>query len=81
MDNRLLIIELCDKEKRERAFFVLNLGFDIVDGVAGLDLESDGLAGEGFHEDLHGGWLLPLLARVSLYSGSSCSIYRGRILN
>ena len=34
-------------------FLVLDLGLDIVDGVAGLDLESDGLPGQGFHEDLH----------------------------
>ena len=33
---------------------VLDLGLDIVDGVAGLDLESDGLASKSLHEDLHG---------------------------
>jgi len=38
---------------RRDSFFVLDLGLDIVDGVAALDLESDGLAGQGFHEDLH----------------------------
>jgi len=32
---------------------VLDLGLDIVDGVRGLDLESDGLSGEGLNEDLH----------------------------
>ena len=32
---------------------VLDLGLDVVDGVGGLDLEGDGLAGEGLHEDLH----------------------------
>ena len=37
------------------ALLVLNLGLDIVDGVGGLDLESDGLSGEGFNEDLHAG--------------------------
>ena len=31
----------------------LDLGLDILDGVGGLDLEGDGLAGEGLHEDLH----------------------------
>jgi hypothetical protein len=36
---------------RRDSFFVLDLGLDIVDGVAALDLESDGLAGQGFHED------------------------------
>jgi hypothetical protein len=36
---------------------VLNLGLDIVDGVAGLDLKGDGLACEGLHEDLHDDWV------------------------
>jgi len=35
------------------AFFVLNLGFDVLDGVAWLDLQSDGLPREGLDEDLH----------------------------
>ena len=30
-----------------------DLGFDIVDGVRGLDLEGNGLAREGLDEDLH----------------------------
>ena len=34
-------------------FLVLDLGLDIVNGVGGLHLEGDGLAGEGLHEDLH----------------------------
>ena len=38
---------------RRDAFLVLDLGLDILNGVRGLDLESDGLAGEGFHKDLH----------------------------
>ena len=33
---------------------VLNLLLDILDGVGRLDLEGDGLTGEGLHEDLHG---------------------------
>lgn len=32
------------------ALFVLNLGFNIVDGVGGFDFEGDGFAGEGFDE-------------------------------
>ena len=32
------------------AFFVLDLGLDIVDGIGGFDFESDGFAGEGFDE-------------------------------
>ncbi len=31
----------------------LDLGLDVFNGVAGLHLEGDGLAGEGLHEDLH----------------------------
>jgi hypothetical protein len=31
----------------------LDLGLDIVDGVAALDLERDGLPGQRLHEDLH----------------------------
>jgi hypothetical protein len=33
----------------------LDLGLDIIDGVARLDLKRDCLAGESFHEDLGGG--------------------------
>jgi hypothetical protein len=33
----------------------LNLALHIVDGVRGLNLERDSLAGEGLYEDLHGG--------------------------
>ncbi len=32
---------------------VLDLSLDIVDGVRGLDLKGDGLAGQGLHKDLH----------------------------
>jgi hypothetical protein len=34
-------------------FFVLDLGFDILDGIRWFDLEGDGLTGEGLDEDLH----------------------------
>jgi len=45
------------KEKIE-TFFVLDFGLDIVDGIAALDLEGDGLPRQGFHKDLHlAGWL------------------------
>jgi hypothetical protein len=33
--------------------FVLDLRLYIIDRVRGLDLESDGLSGEGLNEDLH----------------------------
>ena len=32
---------------------VLDLGLDVVNGVAGLDLQSDGLASQSLDEDLH----------------------------
>ena len=35
------------------AFFVLDLGLDVIDGVAGLHVESDRLSREGLDEDLH----------------------------
>jgi hypothetical protein len=38
------------------SLLVLDLGLDVVDGVRRLNLEGDGLAGEGLDEDLHGGW-------------------------
>uniref|UniRef100_A0A453SVJ7 Uncharacterized protein n=1 Tax=Aegilops tauschii subsp. strangulata TaxID=200361 RepID=A0A453SVJ7_AEGTS len=38
---------------RGDALLVLDLCLDVVDGVRGLDLKGDGLAGKGLHEDLH----------------------------
>merc|ERR1711950_8794 len=35
------------------AFLILNLGLHVLNGVRGLDLEGDGLPGEGLDEDLH----------------------------
>lgn len=35
------------------SFLILDLGLNVVDGVRGLHLEGDGLACEGFNEDLH----------------------------
>ena len=35
------------------ALLVLDLGLNVLDGVAGLDFECDCLAGEGLDEDLH----------------------------
>ncbi len=34
-------------------FFVLDLGLHIFNGVAGLNLQGDGLASQGLDEDLH----------------------------
>jgi len=42
------------------AFLILDLGLDIVDRVGRLDLEGDGFAREGLHEDLHGCDIPPL---------------------
>jgi hypothetical protein len=39
--------------RRGHTFLVLDLGLDIVDGVAALDLKGDGLPGQGLDEDLH----------------------------
>ncbi|GJN39133.1 hypothetical protein PR202_gb28232 [Eleusine coracana subsp. coracana] len=38
---------------RRDALLVLDLGLDVVNGVRGLNLKGDGLAGEGLNEDLH----------------------------
>merc|ERR1712002_1361378 len=35
------------------SFFVLDLGFDVLDGVRRLNLEGDGLTSQCLHEDLH----------------------------
>ena len=40
---------------RRDALLILDLGLDVVDRVAGLDFEGDGLAREGLDEDLHCG--------------------------
>ena len=39
---------------RGDALLVLDLGLDVLDGVVGLDLKRDGLAGQCLDEDLHG---------------------------
>jgi hypothetical protein len=41
---------------RRNSFLVLNLGLDVVNGVAGLDIESNGLSGEGLYENLRRTW-------------------------
>ena len=46
---------------RRDAFLVLNLGLDVLNGVTGLHVEGDGLAGEGLHEDLHVSFKLIIL--------------------
>ena len=34
-------------------FFILNLGFDIFNGVGLFNIKSDGFSGQSFNEDLH----------------------------
>ena len=38
---------------RRNTFLVLDFGLHILNRIAGLDLESDGLAGKSLYEDLH----------------------------
>ena len=45
-ENQALLI-------RRNSFFVLNLSFDIIDGVAGLNVERDGFARQRLDKDLH----------------------------
>ncbi|KAI5089233.1 hypothetical protein C0J45_20641, partial [Silurus meridionalis] len=55
------------------AFFVLDFGLDILNGVTWLNLKGDGLASQGLHKDLHaapetqhqveGGLLLDVIVR------------------
>ena len=52
------ILELLSSENESLlvwgdTLLVLDLGLDILDGVCGLDVEGDGLTGEGLDEDLH----------------------------
>jgi len=44
-ENKTLLI-------RGNSFLVLDLGLDVINGVGGLDIESDGLARKGFYENL-----------------------------
>merc|ERR1719232_1018692 len=45
-ENQTLLI-------RRDSFFVLDFGFDVLDGVRGFDLQGDGFSGQGLDEDLH----------------------------
>ncbi|CAH2071721.1 unnamed protein product, partial [Thlaspi arvense] len=56
--KRATILELLAGEDqpllvRGNAFLILNLSFDIVNGVGALDFKGNSLAGKGLHEDLH----------------------------
>ena len=47
--------ELCNRGMRRGGlpFFILDLCLDIVDGIGGFNLQSDGLSCERLHKDLH----------------------------
>ena len=52
------ILQLLARENQplligRNALLVLDLGLDILDRVRGLNVERDGLAGQGLDEDLH----------------------------
>jgi len=52
------ILELLSSENktlliRGDSLLVLDLGLYVIDGVTWLDIEGDGLPGEGLYEDLH----------------------------
>ena len=56
--QRSAVLELLASEDqallvRRNALLVLDLRLDVVDGIGGLDLKGDGLAGESLNEDLH----------------------------
>jgi hypothetical protein len=56
--ERASVFELLTSEDeallvRGNALLVLNLALDVVDGVGALDLQRNGLAGEGLDEYLH----------------------------
>jgi hypothetical protein len=53
MAQRLLPAARLARLDPELTLFVLNLGLDVLDRVAALHLERDGLAREGLDEDLH----------------------------
>lgn len=49
------IKKLLSRKESEREN--LDLGFDVVNGIAALDLQRDGLSGQSLDEDLHvDGW-------------------------
>ena len=52
------ILELLSSEDKSLlvwwdTFLILDLGFDVLDGVSWLNIKSDGLTSEGLDEDLH----------------------------
>ena len=52
------VLELLAREDQtllvwRNAFLVLDLGLDVIDGIGGLHVESDGLASKSLDEDLH----------------------------
>ena len=52
---------------RGDALLVLDLGLDILDVIRGLDLEGNGLAGEGLDEDLHDAFVVDVCLVLMLF--------------
>merc|ERR1719334_1855657 len=50
------------------SFLILDLGFNIVDGVTGFNLKGDGLTSQCFHKDLHVGTFALHLISVTICS-------------
>merc|ERR1712110_655409 len=92
------ILELLSSEDKSlligrNSFLVLDLGLDVLNGVRGLDIESDGFTSESLDEDLHttsesedemeGRFLLDVVVRKSssvleLLTGEDKSLLIGR---
>ena len=62
-ENKTLLV-------RGNSFLILDLLLHGLDGIRRLNLESDGLSGEGFHKDLHDCCLLLCLGEKLLWFGS-----------
>ena len=54
---------------RGDALLILDLGLDVLNGIVGLNLEGNGLAGEGLDEDLHNQILLNVTNARSVRKG------------
>ena len=53
MGERISKQHFCPTKYIRLTFFILNLGLNILDGIAGLHLQGDGFASESLDKDLH----------------------------
>ena len=72
--ERAAVLELLAREDealliRRNALLVLNLLLHVLDRVAGLDIERDGLARQSLDEDLHGAGAMVLSLLLRIYEG------------